>query len=115
MFINFENISIFVKPGVTDMRKQINGLSILVEEEMEQSSMSGSLFLFCNRDRRLIKCIYWDKNGFCMWLKRLEKARYPWPKTEQSAREININQLKMLLSGIDFWNAHKTLSYKEAT
>jgi len=97
------------------MRKQINGLSILVEEEMEQSSMSGSLFLFCNRNRRLIKCIYWDKNGFCMWLKRLEKAHYPWPKTEQSAREINVHQLKMLLSGIDFWNAHKTLSYKEAT
>ena len=50
-----------------------------------------------------------------MWLKRLEKAHYPWPKTEQSAREINVHQLKMLLSGIDFWNAHKTLSYKEAT
>lgn len=115
MFIDLEKVSIFVKPGVTDMRKQINGLTVLVEEEMAQSSMSGSLFLFCNRDRRLIKCIYWDETGFCLWLKRLEKARYPWPKTEQSAREITLNQLKMLLSGIDFWNAHKKLSYKEVT
>lgn len=114
MFIDLEKVSIFIRPGVTDMRKQINGLSILAEEEMNKPSMSGSLFLFCNRDRKLIKCIYWDRNGFCMWVKRLEKDRFPWPKTEEAVREISYEQLRLLLSGIDFWNAHKEIKYKEA-
>ena len=53
MIIDFTNISIFVRPGITDMRKQINGLSILAEEEMIMDSGSGSLFLFCSRPVKL--------------------------------------------------------------
>ncbi|WP_020610919.1 IS66 family insertion sequence element accessory protein TnpB [Sediminispirochaeta bajacaliforniensis] len=106
-------LQIYVRPGVTDMRKQVNGLSIITEEEMELAPGSGSLFLFCSRDRKLIKCIYWDRNGFCLWQKRLEKGKYPWPYTEVQAREISQEQLKMLLDGIDFWHAHQRLSYEE--
>ncbi len=113
MFIDFTAVSIFVRPGITDMRKQINGLSVLAENEMEKDSGSGSLFLFCSRNRKNLKCIYWDRNGFCMWQKKLEKDKFPWPMTEEEAREITFDQLRLLLDGIDFWKAHQNINYKE--
>ena len=113
MFIDLSKVSIYVRPGVTDMRKQINGLSILAEDEMEQDSASGSLFLFCSKDRKNLKCIYWDRNGFCMWQKKLEKDKFPWPMTENEAEQINQEQLTLLLNGIDFWKAHKEIKFRE--
>ena len=113
MFIDFTKIQVYVKPGGTDMRKAINGLSIIAQQEMELDPLSGSLFLFCNRTRRLLKALYWDRNGFCLWQKRLEKHRFPWPETEQTAREISEDQFRQVLDGIDFWHAHEELKYSE--
>jgi len=113
MIPDLSSVQIYVKPGVTDMRKQINGLSLIAEEEMELHPGSGSLFLFCSRDRKLMKCIWWDRNGFCLWLKRLERDKFPWPNTEEQAKEITAEQLKMLLAGIDFWHAHEKISFEE--
>ncbi len=88
MKINWSEIRIFIKPGVTDMRKQINGLSMLVEEELIKDPFNGSLYMFCNRDRKRLKIIYWDRNGFYLWLKRLEKDKFPLPMTEDECREV---------------------------
>jgi transposase len=63
--------------------------------------------------RNRMKILYWDRNGFCMWFKRLEKDRFPWPRNEKEVKEISLKQLNMLLSGIDFWNAYKDLKYKK--
>jgi transposase len=111
MFIDWNAVKIFVRPGVTDLRKQINGLAVMVQGELKLDPFSGNLYLFCNRNRRLLKLLYWDRNGFSMWQKRLERDRFPWPKSEEAAREITKSQLRMLLAGIDFWNAHQELSY----
>lgn len=113
MIPDLSSIQIYVKPGVTDMRKQINGLSVIAEEQMALHPGSGSLFLFCSRDKKLMKCIWWDRNGFCLWQKRLEKGKYPWFDSEQQAREITAEQLRMLLDGIDFWHAHQEIHYEE--
>lgn len=113
MIPDLSKVDIYVRPGVTDMRKQVNGLSIIVEEQMEDNPGSGALFLFCSKDRRLMKCIWWDRNGFCLWQKRLEKGKYPWPDTEEKARSINREQFTMLLDGIDFWNAYQSITYEE--
>ncbi|MBI9107818.1 MAG: IS66 family insertion sequence element accessory protein TnpB [Spirochaetales bacterium] len=80
MILNLESIAIYIRPGITDMRKQINSLSVIVEEEMILNPVSGALFIFCSRNRKLLKCISWDKNGFYLWLKRLEKDKFPWPE-----------------------------------
>jgi transposase len=72
---------------------------------------NGNLYLFCNRYRNRLKILYWDKNGYCLWLKRLEKDKFPWPKNEGEVREITIEKLKMLLSGIDFFKAHKNINF----
>jgi transposase len=113
MFLDLSKISIFVRPGSTDMRSQINGLSVIAESKMKMDSGSGNLFMFCSKNRKNLKCIYWDKNGFSMWQKKLEKDKFPWPKTETDAEEITMEQLKLLLSGIDFWKAHKEIYFKE--
>ena len=57
--------------------------------------------------------MYWDRNGFCLWQKRLEKDKYPWPDTEKAVEQITNDQLEMLLSGIDFFKAHKPVIYEE--
>lgn len=113
MFIDLSEFSIYIKPGRTDMRKQANGLAIIADEDMELNLQSKNLFLFCSRDRKLIKCLYWDRNGFCLWQKRLEKNKYPWPDTEEAVKQITYEELKMLLIGIDFFKAHKPVIYEE--
>ena len=95
------------------MRKQINGLSRIIQDDLPYDLFSGALFLFCSRNRTRLKIIYWDKTGFCLWLKRLEEAKFPWPNNETEALEISRGQLRMLLSGIDFFHKHRRLSYKE--
>ncbi len=111
MLIDPGEFRFFIRPGITDLRKAINGLTILVQNEMKNDPFSKSLFLFCNRTRKNMKIVYWDKNGFCLWQKKLEKQKFPWPETQEEAHEITYEQLKMLLSGIDFFKAHKELLY----
>ena len=111
MIIDVSNYQFYLKPGITDMRKAINGLSVLVQNEMNLSPFARCLFLFCNRNRQNLKIVYWDKNGFCLWQKKLEKQKFPWPDNEKEALEISYRELEMLLSGIDFFKAHKELHY----
>jgi transposase len=104
--------AVFLRPGRTDMRKQANGLSLLAAEQMQLDPLSGNLFLFCNGERRILKALYWERNGFCLWQKRLERDRFPWPESEEAARRISSEELSMLLSGIDFFHAHRELTYR---
>ena len=111
MIIDWSKMKIMIKPGKTDFRKQINGLGIIVEEELQVNPFSNYLFIFCSTKRTRLKILYWDRNGFCLWLKRLEKDKFPWPKNEKEAREITFKELKMLLDGINFFTAYKKLNY----
>lgn len=111
MNINWSEVEIFIRPGPTDMRKQIQSLAVFVAEEMKGQPLSGNLFIFCGKDRRRLKVLYWDRNGFCMWQKLLEKDRFPWPRDEGEARKISREELMMLLDGIDFFHAHKKLIF----
>jgi transposase len=97
------------------MRKAVNGLSSIIQEKMEQNPLSGSVYIFCNRERRLLKAIWWDKTGFWLCQKRLEKDKFPWPNDEQEAEELTVDQVTMLLSGIDFFKAHKAIMYKKVS
>ncbi|NPD75580.1 IS66 family insertion sequence element accessory protein TnpB, partial [Oceanispirochaeta sp. M1] len=73
MIPDLSKTDIFIKPGRTDMRKQINGLTVIVQDDMELNPFSSSIFLFCNRERKILKALYWDNNGFCLWQKKIEK------------------------------------------
>jgi transposase len=106
--------NVYLALGSTDMRKAINGLSIMVEQAMGLNPFSGDLFVFCNRQRSIIKILYWDKNGFCLWLKRLEEQRFKWPKAPEEVILIGARELGWLLAGLDYTSAHRQLKYSAA-
>ncbi len=113
MFLGSSYAHVYLGLGSTDMRKSINGLSILVQEHLEMNPLSGHLFVFCNRRRNMVKILYWDRNGFCLWHKRLEKHFFTWPESLQEVMEIDQRELGWLLEGLDICQiqAHKALSY----
>jgi transposase len=102
---------VYIAIGSTDMRKSINGLSALVEDQLGLDLFSGSLFAFCNRRRDLVKILYWRNNGFCVWLKRLEADLFQWPESEEDVMEVSEVALEWLLHGLDLNDAHQKLSY----
>ena len=105
---------VYLALGSTDMRKAINGLSILVESHLQMDPFCGHLFVFCNRRRNNLKILFWDRNGFCLWQKRLEKHYFRWPQSEKQILEIDQRQLSWLLEGLEFQQAraHAALSYR---
>ena len=113
MVVTPANTKVYLAAGITDMRKAINGLSILVEDQLELDPFSGHLFVFCNRRRNMIKILYWDRNGFCLWQKRLEKHRFSWPESWDQILKLDHRQLNWLLDGLEVRQsrAHSRLSY----
>jgi transposase len=101
------SMRVYLALGRTDMRKAINGLSVIVEQAMGLDPFCGDLFVFCNRRRNIIKILYWDDTGFCLWSKRLEEHRFKWPQRPEQVLTINRKQLDWLLAGLDFSTAHQ--------
>ena len=97
----FVNAQVYLALGVTDMRKSINTLSILVQEQMGGDLFSGSLFAFCNRKRDIVKVLFWDRNGFCLFEKRLEKDRFRWPEKSEEVMRLTQRELMWLLDGLE--------------
>ena len=100
MPLTFSGVDILLCTAVTDMRKSINGLCLLVDESLSQNPGCGTLYVFCNRARDKLKLLYWDGNGFCLLYKRLEKGRFKIP-TQAQPLSINLSELRWLLQGID--------------
>lgn len=105
---------VYLAPGGTDMRAGINRLSLTVQSILDLDPFSGHLFVFCNRRRDAIKVLYWDRNGFCLWHKRLETHRFSWPERVSEVMDITPQQLGWLLDGLTLTpsGAHQTLDYK---
>lgn len=113
MFMPSANIKVYLAMGITDMRKSINGLSILVSEHLNLNPFSGHLFVFCNRKQDMIKILYWDHNGFCLWHKKLEKHIFQWPDSKEQVQAVGKRELSWLLDGISIRQkqAHNPLNY----
>jgi len=98
--IDIKNKRIYLACGVTDMRKNINGLSAIVEGSFKLNSFSGALFVFCNRSRDRVKILEWDIDGYWLYFKRLERGHFRWPaKSEESTMLLTGEELSVLLSG----------------
>lgn len=96
--------TVYLHKHAIDFRKQINGLSLIVQESLLLDPFSESLFVFINRTRSRIKILYWDRNGFCLWMKRLEKDKFVWPRHLQDDHAvIAVEELHWLLDGFDIW------------
>ena len=100
---------VWLAPGATDMRKSIDGLCALAQYALGKNPLEPHLFAFCSRDRSKIKLLYWDKNGFWLFYKRLEKNVFRWPCEGQTSLCITRQQLSWLIDGlgIEQPNAHR--------
>jgi transposase len=109
-----DEIQVYLCCEVVDMRKAINGLSALVEETLQLNPFAPHLFAFCNRKRNKLKLLYWERNGFVLWYKALQKDRFPWPlERGRGSVELTGRELNWLLDGIDIFRVkpHAELSY----
>ncbi len=99
--------NVYLATGVTDMRKSINTLGLLVEDVLELNPVGPHWFVFCNRRRDKLKILQWDTNGFWLHYRRLENGKFKWPGHQKDtiAMEITARQLRWLLDGLNWQNA----------
>jgi len=107
---------VYLARGSTDLRKSIDGLAAIVQEEFQLDPFSSSLFVFCNRGRDKLKILHWDHNGFWLYYRRLERGTFDWP-SEHSSEPLQISprQLRWLLDGLsmDQKQAHSSVTAKK--
>ncbi len=105
---------VYIVLGATDMRKAINGLSIMVADHLDLDPFTGNLYVFCNRSRTIVKVLFWSHNGFCLFQKRLEEHRFVWPESRDEVLELGQRELRWLLDGLDpiAVRGHPPLQYK---
>jgi transposase len=92
---------VWLAAGLTDMRKGFDGLATLAQSALTQDPFSGHVFVFRGRRGDIIKLLWWDGQGLCLFAKRLEKGRFVWPQATSGAVSLTPAQLSMLLEGID--------------
>jgi transposase len=99
---------IWIAAGITDLRSGFTGLSGKVQTVLEQNPFSGHVFVFRGRRGDLIKVLWWDGDGLCLFAKRLERGRFIWPQAESGTVSLTPAQLSMLLEGIDWRRPRRT-------
>jgi transposase len=104
-------IYLYAKP--TDMRRSYDGLFGMVKNEFGIDIRAGGLFLFINKRRNMVKCMYWDTDGIAIWMKRLERGslQHPQPSTEAKHLIIDSTQLHLLLTGIELSSVKRRKRY----
>jgi transposase len=100
MLLSF-NSPIWFYPQPIDFRRQLDGLVMLVADHLKMHPASGQLFLFRSRKNNKIKMLWWDRNGFWLFYKRLEKGRFQFPPLSDQSVELTRDQMGWLLSGLD--------------
>jgi len=111
------SVRVYVCLTPCDMRKSFDSLHALVREHLELDAFAGHLFVFASRRRDRIKILYWDRDGFAVWSKRLEEGTYALPFGEdvsERRREITAQELGALLSGIDLQHASRRKRYRRS-
>lgn len=103
---------IYLYRDAVDFRKSYNGLAAIIEQELNHDPFSGILYVFRNRHRNKIKCLFWDKNGFVLYYKSLSEEKFHWPKDDDNLVKMTGQTLNWLLDGynINAMQAHKSLS-----
>jgi transposase len=101
MFFPEGQVRVHLYGRPVDMRRSFDGLYALTRQELGEDPMSGSLYAFINRRATQIKVLYWDRTGFCVWAKRLERGRFVSDWGRVSTKEMDWTGLKLLLEGIE--------------
>ncbi len=99
---------VWLAAGITDLRRGFTGLSAIVAGTLQEDPFGGHVFVFRGRRGDLIKLLWWDGDGLCLFAKRLERGRFVWPKAESGTVLLTRAQLSMLLEGIDWRRPERT-------
>lgn len=105
---------VFLYQGIVDFRRGHRGLSSLIEHELGHDPFSGALYVFANRQRNKIKCLFWEENGFVLYYKALAEERFHWPQANEELITLNGEQLNWLLEGynVALMKPHRRLHYE---
>lgn len=103
---------VYIACGYTDLRRGIDGLASIVQQQFSLDPFTNTLFLFCGRRRDRIKGLYWEQDGFILLYKRLEHGSYQWPRNEAEVKMLTRQQYRWLMEGlkIEQPKAHKAVS-----
>lgn len=99
---------IYLACGATDMRKGFNGLAVLAQEVLHKNPHCGALFAFRGKRGDLVKLLWYDGQGLCLFSKRMDRGRFVWPVTKTGKVSLTSAQLSMLLEGIDWRRPERT-------
>ena len=113
-----EDLKIYLHRAPIDMRKRRNGLAALAQEAMKVDPFSGALFIYVGTRFRALKILYWERNGFALWSKKIESAeRYHWPRLlGEEVVSLSAEQLNWLLEGYDIWTQpHRMLKFQHVS
>ncbi len=104
---------VYVCTEPVDFRKQIIGLAALVQDTLALDPFSEQLYVFTNKRRDRVMCLYWERSGFVLWMKRLERERFYWPRGDGPVLTLTGQELNWLLDGYNLsrWRPHQTLHY----
>lgn len=107
-------LQVYLYRTPVDFRKSYQGLSAIVEIELGRNPFDGELYVFTNRHRNKIKCLFWERNGFVLYYKALAEEKFQWPKCGEDVLTITGQQMNWLLDGYDVMQmqGHKTLHYE---
>ena len=105
---------VWLAAGATDMRRGFDGLAAIVQERLGADPFGGHLFIFRGRRGDLVKMLWWDGDGLCLFAKRLERGRFIWPQATDGAIHLSAAQLSMLLEGIDWRRPVRTWAPERA-
>lgn len=101
MIIDYTKVEqIYLVCGKTDMRKSIDGLAAIIQDQFNINVFDNCLFLFCGGSRNKYKALHWDGDGFLLLYKRIEGGVIQWPRTTQEVRNISQRELRWLLEGL---------------
>jgi transposase len=98
--LNFTASPVYLACGATDMRKSIDGLAAIVQEQFGLNPFSSALFVFCNRRRDKLKILHWDHAGFWLYYRRLERGSFQWPAGGTAPLCLTQHELRWLLDGL---------------
>lgn len=117
MFGLSESAPVYVHREAVDFRCGVNGLVAVIEQGMKLDAFAAACFVFSNRPRNRVRVVTWERNGFWVCSKRLERERFIWPRSADTVVELTLLQLQWLLSGVDVASlrGHQRLAYRRAS
>ena len=99
-------VRVLVATKPVDFRKGVNGLAALVQEQLKADPFSGTIYCFRSKRADRVKLIFWDGTGLCLFSKRLEEGKFPWPRVQDGVMRLSAAQLSALVEGLDWSRMH---------